>query len=134
MENIKKEIERILNLDCRTKEQKKELNTFLHSIKPIEKIVKKEEIHGNKLIPIDILENVFRGLSIKYGYRSQGIQTYYEDNTFIYYHVSLLKIKTTREWIGNVYGVTMWEVIAKMIVKIYGDIKAEQEAEHEKNN
>ena len=69
---------------------------------------------------------------LRYGYRTQGINTYYEEgedkeNKFVFYTVSLLKIReTTREWIGNVYGKTMWETVAKIIIKVYADLKKEK--------
>lgn len=128
-EKKENEIEQVLNLDCRHEKNIVRLNDFLKTIKPIKKIIDKEPYitHSKKLVEIWVLEKVLHGLSIRYDYRCQGILSYYEDKTFVHYSVSILKIRATREWIGNVYGTTIWEVLAKMIVKIYGDIKAEQE-------
>ena len=68
---------------------------------------------------------------LRYGYRIQGINTYYEEgenkeSKFVFYTVSLLKIRDTREWVGNVYGKTLWETVAKIIIKVYADLKKEK--------
>lgn len=114
----------ILNLDCTVAENRTKLNKFLCKIKPIKRMMG-EEIGE---VPIEVLEAVLHGLCIKYKYRTQGINTYIEDETdrFVFYQQNVLKIRETRDWIGVAYGKTLWEVVAKTIIKIYADILKER--------
>ena len=114
----------ILNLDCTIDKNKTKLNRFLYNIKPIKKIMGEDK---TKTVGIDVLENVLHGMSIKYGYKVQHMFPYYEDEKFIFYNSSIIKCREkTNEWIGNAYGKTMWEVLAKTIIKIYADIMEER--------
>ena len=64
----------------------------------------------------------------KYGFNHQGILSYFEDGEFKFYICSCTRKENgIVNWIGNVYGKTMWEVFAKMIIKIYGEVKREKE-------
>ena len=36
------------------------------------------------------------------------------------------KRNKTNEWCGTVYGKTMWELLAKSLIKIYSEIKKEK--------
>lgn len=111
----------ILALDCKDENNIKILNKFLYKIKPIEKITKGVKYEQ---IPLEMLEKTLHGIMIKYKYRMQWISNYFEDNKFIYYSVSLCCDREKQgDWIGVVYGVTLWELIAKAIIKIYADIK-----------
>lgn len=114
----------ILNLDCSKEENKAKINKFLMKIKPVQKK------NGNMkadIVPLETLEHVLHGIMLKYGYRAQGINTYYEAERFVFYSVNLLKKRETSIWIGVVYGKTMWEVVAKMIIKVYADCKREKQ-------
>lgn len=115
--------EDILNLDCTVKGNREKLNRFMcKNIKPVKRITGEDEETS-----IESLEYVLHGLCIKYGYKTQGIQTYIEDNKqFVYYNQSVIRIRETRDWIGYVYGKTLWEVVAKTIIKIYADILKER--------
>lgn len=118
----------VLNLDCTNEEGKKKLNRFLYNIKPIAKQMGEDK---TKQVPLSVLEKTLHNISIKYGYVNQGINTYYEKERFVFYTVSIVR-KQTREWIGNIYGKTLWETMAKQIVKIYADILKERNEKNEK--
>ena len=119
----------ILNLDCTVEQNKKKLNRFLYNIKPIAKQMGEDK---TKQIPLEVLENVLHGICIKYDYKHQGIEGYYEKKEgFVFYTVSLIKKSSTTDWIGNAYGKTMWELFAKMIIKIYADIMQERNKNNE---
>jgi hypothetical protein len=128
--------EELLNLDCTKEENIKKLNRFLYKIKPLEKVATK---HGynteqNKMLGMEVLEEVLHGLCLHYGYMHQGICVYYEHETdesgknknkrFVFYRTSV--ITPDRQWAGEVYGKTLWEIMAKIIVKIYVDIKSKK--------
>lgn len=120
----------ILNLDCTKEGNIKQINRFLWKVKPVEKLLEKNNYTKTEQAPLELLEQAMHGIMLRYGYRAQGINSYYEgegkENEFVFYNVSLLKIRDTREWIGNVYGKTMWEVVAKIIIKIYADLMKEK--------
>lgn len=116
--------EDILNIDCREQEGRDTLNRFLWKIKPVTKL----GVPKGCILSIEDLEKVLHGISIRYGYTIQGIQPYYEDNQrFVFFSCGVMKLQENTKrrlgtWIGTVYGITLWEAMAKIIVKIYGDI------------
>lgn len=114
--------EEILNLDCNKEENKNKINKMLWKIKVVKNLTK----HGVGLyhtLNCEQLEQVLHGICIRYNFMIQNISPYYEDNKFKFYLVSL---KHGSEWIGNVYAVSMWEVLAKSIIKIYSEIMKER--------
>ena len=114
----------VLNLDCTNEENKKKLNKFLYNVKPIAKQMGSDK---TKQVSIKVLEKALHGICIKYKYSLQHIMPYYEENKFKFYIASVMNVKETRTWIGNVYGVTIWEVLAKTIIKVYSEILKEKE-------
>ena len=124
--------EEILNLDCTDGNNLEQINKFLWKVKPVARILEKNHYTKTKQAPLELLEQALHGIMLRYGYRIQGINTYYEEGEnkeieFVFYTASLLKIRDTREWIGNVYGKTLWEIVAKTIIKVYADLKKEKE-------
>ena len=122
----------ILNLDCTDGNNLEQINKFLWKVKPVARILEKNHYTKTKQAPLELLEQALHGIMLRYGYRIQGINTYYETEEskeieFVFYTASLLKIRETREWIGNVYGKTLWETVAKTIIKVYADLKKEKE-------
>lgn len=124
--------EDILNLDCNEENNLEQINKFIWKVKPVARILEKNHYTKTEQAPLELLEHALHGIMLRYGYRTQGINTYYEEgedkeSRFVFYTVSLLKIRDTSEWIGNVYGKTLWETVAKIIIKIYADLKKEKE-------
>lgn len=113
----------ILNLDCTKSENKNKINRFLYNIKPINKIMGNDK---TKQVPLEVLEETLHGVCIKYKYEIQNICPYYEQERFVFYVTSIIKTKDTREWVGNTYGKTMWELLAKSMIKIYSEILKER--------
>lgn len=123
--------EDILNLDCTKGNNLEQINKFLWKVKPVARILEKNNYTKTEQAPLELLEQALHGIMLRYGYRTQGINTYYEEgenkeSKFVFYTVSLLKIREAREWIGNVYGKTLWETVAKIIIKVYADLKKEK--------
>lgn len=122
----------LLNIDCRKEENIKVLNKFLWKVKPCAKLLEKEQHTKKEKAPIEVLEKVLHGICCKYNYGFNGltgIHPYYEDKKFVMYDVTLVrriykdgKLETC-DWVRNVYGITLWEVVAKLIIAIYADIK-----------
>ncbi len=123
--------ENILDLDCTKKENIKQINRFLWKIKPLVRILEKQGCTKAEQIPLELLEQALQGMMAHYKYQTQGINFYFEEQenkkVFVFYNVSVLRIRKTRDWIGNVYGKTLWEVVAKLLIKIYADVKREKE-------
>ena len=122
----KYKIEDIIDIECKGYENRKMLNEALMQIKPVSKLVKKNKETG-EFISVDTLERAMHGLLSHYKYNTQGINSYYEDGEFVFYTASILRIRETREWIGTVNGATLWEVVAKIIIKVYLDIVSTRE-------
>ena len=122
----KYKIEDIIDIECKGYENRKMINEALMQIKPVSKLVKKNKETG-EFISIDTLERAMHGLLSHYKYNTQGINSYYEDGEFVFYTASILRIRETREWIGTVNGATLWEIVSKIIIKVYLDIVSTRE-------
>lgn len=121
--------EDILNIDCRKTENRKTVNRFLWKVKPCAKMLEKKGYTKEEIAPIEVLEQVLHGLMIHYSYTTQGFTPYYENGEkFVFFQSSVIKVdeERTRHWCGTVYGVTIWEVMAKTIIKIYAEIMKER--------
>ena len=115
----------LISLDCTKEENKARLNRFLWKIKPVAKLAEREGIETNGKLHTELLENALMGICEHYGYNLQGIEAYRETNeqnkkVFQFWHMGLLD--SERKWIGTVNGITLWEVVAKSLIKIYADI------------
>lgn len=123
--------EQLIMLDC-TKEGNKELlNKFLWKVKPVAKLLEKNNINKSQTAPIEILEQVIHGLCERYQYSLQQIWTYREEEKFTFYSLGIIRNfdkenNNCNKWIGNVTGKTLWEIVAKGIIKIYADIRRER--------
>lgn len=120
----------ILNLDCRKKENRDFIGKVLR---------KKNLVDPDRFPLLEDLEKSFQELCLRYGYNIQGIKPYFElkenRDRFVFYDVSIIRRDQVdggsfiNHWIGNITGKDMWEVFAKMIIKIYSDNKAEERKE-----
>lgn len=120
--------EQILDMDCTKEQNKKKLNNFLFKIKPVINFAKKNNIQVGEYLPLELLELIAHKLMSKYDYNHQGVNSYFENGEFKFYICSCTKKENNVvNWIGNVYGVTMWEIFAKIIVKIYAGVRKEKE-------
>lgn len=118
--------EDILNLDCKKEGNRELINKFLWKVKPCAKILEKNHYTRTEIAPIELLEQVLHELCERYPYRLQQIWTYSEEKKFKFYHMGVIHVTDTYEWFGDVNGVTLWEVVAKAIIKIYADLKKEK--------
>lgn len=105
------------------------LNRFLKKIKPLMKQKEAQIVDIYDRIPLEAIEKAIHGFCKRYGYMMQGIQSYCDEGQFIMYTTSLMNEK--REWLGNVYGKTLWEIEAKTLIKIYSMILKEKKEKEE---
>ena len=108
--------EEILNLDYRKEESQEIIQKVLRKIKPLSKYSEEQDI------PLEAIEKVIRILSQKYEIVPQWmVMSLYESATNVY----SIGVKTLNdhEWLGNVYGMCLYEVFAKLAIKMYSEIK-----------
>lgn len=111
--------EDILNLDCTKCKNTEKINKLLYKTGLV-------SFDGNGIIPVDVLEDVLHKFYINNKYRIQYIDPYYEDDRFVFYTVSVIKRSgKTNEWKGDVTGKSLWECVAKSIIKIYALLRKE---------
>lgn len=120
----------ILNIDAEREEGKRTLNKFLWKIKPLKTKAMKQGIQPKaEYLSLELIETAIHGLCSHYGYRTQGIGSYFNSNVFQFYTTCVMDEK--RQWLGNVYGKTLWEIEAKTLIKIYGLILEQKGRENE---
>lgn len=106
--------EDILNLDYRKEENQETIQRVLRKIKPLSKL------SDDEIIPFEKLEKLIGLYQNKYAIKIQYIMPNYEGS--IIYSASLLRSDNFK-WIGNVYGMCMYELFAKIAIKMYTEIK-----------
>lgn len=108
--------EEILNLDYRKEEVKEIIQKVLRKIKPLSKFSEEQDI------PLEAIEKCIRIISQKYDIVPQWmVMSLYESAVNIY---SIgVKTSTDHKWLGNVYGMCLYEVFAKLAIKMYSEAK-----------
>lgn len=109
--------EQIMNLDYRKEENQEIIQKVLRKIKPLSKY------SDENVIPIEAIEKLVRVLVQKYEITPQWMSmSFFEPNLGIY----SIGIKTTTDhkWLGTVYGTCLYEVFAKLAIKMYSEVKS----------
>ena len=109
--------EQILNLDFRKEENKEIIQKVLRKIKPLSKCSVEEDI------PLEKIEKVVKVLSNKYEITPQWVNMSYRSNECNVYSVGV-KTTTDHSWLGNVYGMCLYELFAKLAIKMYSEIRS----------
>ena len=107
----------ILQLDHREKENQIKIQKVLRKIKPLSKY------SDENVVPIEAIEKLVRVLVQKYEITPQWMSmSFFEPNLGIY----SIGIKTTTDhkWLGTVYGTCLYEVFAKLAIKMYSEVKS----------
>lgn len=113
----------LLDIDMTEQKNKEIICRMLYKLKPMQKLVENPQA-----IKMEHLEKVLQGLCSHYNYGVQTIYPYFEEKKFVFYCASITKKEDTTLWKGNIYGKTIYEVFAKLIIKIYSEIKKEKKA------
>ena len=125
--------EQLLNLKCDTDKNKQTLNKALFKVKPVSRMAEKLLYTKTEQLPVEMLETIIHGLMKKYNIMMQAINPYYDEQKDIVFYTCSVQIiiehgeHKTREWIGNTYGKTLWELYAKTIIFIVQKIKDQKE-------
>lgn len=106
-------IREILDLDCRVEENKQYL---LKALKKIPPLAKYDEI------PLEAIEKAIGTMTRKYTIMIQYICPSYINNNDSIYCVSL-KLIDPYQWLENVYGCNLYEVMAKTALRMYAEVK-----------
>lgn len=109
--------EEILNLDFRKEESQEVIQKVLRKIKPLSKFSNKEQI------PLEAIEKLCRVLTNKYEITPQQMTISYHQPTVGIYSIGV-KMTTNNKWLGTVYGMCLYEVFAKLGIKMYSEVKS----------
>lgn len=109
--------EQILNLDYRKEENKEIIQKVLRKIKPLSKY--SDEID----VPIEAIEKLVRVLVQKYEITPQWMTMSYFEPILGLYSIGV-KTTTDNKWLGTVYGMCLYEVFAKLAIKMYSEVKS----------
>ena len=114
--------EQILNLDYRKEENKKIIQKVLRQVKPLSKFSDDEQI------PLELLERTVSVLTNKYEISPQWIISVYKNpgkGCYGYYTVGV-KTTTDHKWLGNASGSTIYELFAKLVIKMYAHVRTDK--------
>lgn len=109
--------EQILNLDYRKEENREIIQKVLRKIKPLSKYSDETDI------PIEAIEKLVRVMVQKYEITPQWMNMSYFEPILGIYSIGI-KTTTDHSWSGTVYGMCLYEVFAKLAIKMYADIKS----------
>lgn len=109
--------EQILNLDYRKEESQEIIQKVLRKIKPLSKY------SGESNIPIEAIEKLVRVLVQKYEITPQWMSMSYFEPILGIYSIGV-KTTTDHKWLGTVYGICLYEVFAKLAIKMYSEVKS----------
>lgn len=128
----KEQIDKILGLDCRVEGSMEKLQKVLCNIPPLKKYK-----DAGKMIPLVDVEKVVRVVTGKYCLDLQQLNMTILDSNESWYSASVRETEKY-EWIGNVYGVTLYETWCKLAIKAYtyvkmNDVKTREELLEERS-
>lgn len=109
--------EQILNLNYTKEENQEKIQKVLRKIKPLSKYSDEE------LIPIEAIEKLIKVMCQKYEIAPQWMNMSFNDSNNTLYSIGV-KTTTKHEWLGNVYGMCLYEVFSKLAIKIYAEVKS----------
>lgn len=110
--------EQILNLDYRKEENREIIQKVLRQIKPLSK-------YSDEMIPLECIEKVIKVLVNKYEITPQWMSIFYRDyeQAFGIYSIGV-KTTNNHEWLGTVYGMCLYEIFAKLAIKMYSEVRS----------
>ena len=107
----------IINLDCREKKNQEIIQKVLKKIKPLLKYSDENEV------PFGALEKVIMAMCKKYCVCIKEIvPDVWSNDKHIIYRATLIN-DTNFKIIGKVYGISIYEVFAKIAIKLYSEVK-----------
>lgn len=120
--DVIKDQEKVQFLDCRKKENIKELVKCLYQIKPIKKAM--EQKYGENIVkpvPLPVIEEIMTEFQKRYGMKFNNLFPYYEEGSLAFYKADILN--EDRKYFGSCLGYTITETFYKIVLKMYYLIK-----------
>lgn len=115
-------IKEIINLDCREEENKELIQRALRKIKPLSNYSEDEEIPSEKI------EKLIWKMSLKYKMRIRSIMTdIWSNDKSIIWNVYIVNEEDLSDFHVCIYGITMYEVLAKVALFMYSKRKERRE-------
>lgn len=106
-------INEILNANCRKEEGRQIIQKALKKIKPLSKFQDEE-------VPIEMIEKLVWKLSLKYNMRVKSIMTdLWSSDKGIIWVAHIVNEENLTDYGKPVYGVSMYEVLAKVALFMY---------------
>lgn len=109
--------EQILNLDYRKEKSQEIIQKVLRKIKPLSKYSDESNV------PIEAIEKLIRVLVQKYEITPQWMTMSYHEPILGLYSIGV-KTTTDHKLLGTVYGMCLYEVFAKLAIKMYSEVKS----------
>ena len=106
----------ILNLDYRKKESQEIIQKVLTKIKPLSK-------YSGETVPLEAIEKLVCVLCQKYEIVPQWMMMSFDEPIIGIYSIGV-KMTTNHKWLGTVYGMCIYEVFAKLAIKMYSEVKS----------
>lgn len=106
----------ILNLDYRKKESQEIIQKVLTKIKPLSK-------YSGETVPLEAIEKLVCVLCQKYEIVPQWMMMSFDEPIIGIYSIGV-KTTTNHKWLGTVYGMCIYEVFAKLAIKMYSEVKS----------
>lgn len=113
--------DQVLNFDYSKEENKKIIQKVLRQIKPLSKFSEEEED-----IPLELLEKTISVLANKYVIMPQWVSMTHKGlrkGTIATYSCGITR-SDTYEWLGTVYGSSLYELFAKLTIKMYSEVRS----------
>ena len=120
-------VEDILAIDCTKEEGKETLNKALYNIKQFA-----EYKESGKQVPLAKLEKLIDKICRKYYLATQYMWFSRLKENVTWYSVSIKK-DDDGEWLGAVYGVSIYELFAKVAIFLYSLIHSGKVKERDEN-
>jgi hypothetical protein len=113
--------EQVLNFDYRKEENKKIMQKVLRQIKPLSKFSEEDEQISMELLEktISVLVNKYeitpQWVSMNFRGLQKGVPATYSCG---------VKTSDTHEWLGTVYGSSLYELFVKLTIKMYSEVRS----------
>lgn len=110
----------IINLDFRKKENQEIIQRVLRKIKPLAKCSEEE------IVPLEMLEKVVHNICLKYKVHVDEISPNIHANDEETIWCVTLKNEIDFEEVSIVFGISIYELFAKMVIKLYSWIRGDR--------
>lgn len=116
--------EQLLILDWKKEENRIKIQKALRKIKPFAKYVDQD-------VPLEMLEKFVCKMTMKYNIEIQWVNYVVIKNNVPFWSASVKQGGPDHEWLGSVDGICLYELMCKVCILFYVNIKKEKVKERE---